>query len=91
MAPLPIGSTILISGAGIIGNLWASILHHSGHRKVIIAEPVLARRELTQKLGTYKSYISIAFKQYILAWCISRNRCIHAHREHTHMHVCMCV
>lgn len=52
VAPLPIGSTVLISGAGIIGNLWTSVLHHSGHRKVIIAEPTLARRQLSLKLET---------------------------------------
>jgi len=51
IAPIPVGLRILILGAGIIGNLWASILHHQGHRRVIISEPQEARRKLTKNLG----------------------------------------
>nr|CAD7451690.1 unnamed protein product [Timema bartmani] len=50
--PIPIGSNILILGAGIIGNLWASVLHLQGHRRVIVSEPQEGRRKLLQKLGT---------------------------------------
>lgn len=73
VAPLPIGSTVLISGAGIIGNLWTSVLHHSGHRKVIIAEPVLARRQLSQKLGTYRYYINSKSNNIFVYLIISCN------------------
>jgi len=52
IAPIPVGLRILILGAGIIGNLWASILHHQGHRRVIVSEPQEARRKLTQNLET---------------------------------------
>lgn len=50
--PIPVGSRILIVGAGIIGNLWASILHHQGHRRVTVSEPQEARRKLFEKLET---------------------------------------
>ncbi|KAJ9574653.1 hypothetical protein L9F63_008185 [Diploptera punctata] len=52
ISPVPVGSTILILGAGIIGNLWAAVLHLQGHRKVIVSEPLEARRKLLEKLGT---------------------------------------
>jgi threonine dehydrogenase-like Zn-dependent dehydrogenase len=41
----------LILGAGIIGNLWASVLHLQGHRRVTVTEPQAARRKLFEKLG----------------------------------------
>ena len=47
-------SKILILGAGIIGNLWSCLLHHFGHRKVIVSEPSLERRMITEGLGKYK-------------------------------------
>ncbi|XP_069684539.1 uncharacterized protein [Periplaneta americana] len=50
--PIPVGSRILILGAGIIGNLWASVLHLQGHRRVIVSEPQEARRKLLAKLET---------------------------------------
>nr|CAD7613936.1 unnamed protein product [Timema genevievae] len=56
--PIPIGSNILILGAGIIGNLWASVLHLQGHRRVIVSEPQEARRKLLQKLETNFEIIS---------------------------------
>jgi pyrroline-5-carboxylate reductase len=46
-----VGSRIVILGAGIIGNLWASVLHLQGHRRVIISEPQEARRKLATNLG----------------------------------------
>ncbi|KAK7862918.1 hypothetical protein R5R35_003255 [Gryllus longicercus] len=50
--PIPIGKDILIMGAGIIGNLWACVLHLQGHRKVIVSEPQEARRKLVANLNT---------------------------------------
>ncbi|XP_021918601.1 D-arabinitol dehydrogenase 1-like isoform X1 [Zootermopsis nevadensis] len=52
ITPIAVGSRILILGAGIIGNLWASVLHLQGHRRVTISEPQEARRKLLQKLET---------------------------------------
>ncbi|XP_063242366.1 D-altritol 5-dehydrogenase-like [Bacillus rossius redtenbacheri] len=52
VGPMPVGSAILIQGAGIIGNLWACALHHQGHRKVIISKPSEARRKALRKLDT---------------------------------------
>jgi threonine dehydrogenase-like Zn-dependent dehydrogenase len=51
--PIAVGSRILILGAGIIGNLWASILHLQGHRRVTVSEPQEARRKMLEKLGLY--------------------------------------
>jgi threonine dehydrogenase-like Zn-dependent dehydrogenase len=53
ITPIAVGSRILILGAGIIGNLWASILHLQGHRRVMVSEPQEARRKLLEKLGSY--------------------------------------
>jgi len=54
ITPIAVGSKILILGAGIIGNLWASILHLQGHRRVIVSEPQETRRKLLEKLGLYE-------------------------------------
>lgn len=51
IAPILIGSRILITGAGIIGNLFAATLHHQGHRKVTISEPNKNRLKLTENLS----------------------------------------
>lgn len=49
--PIPIGQRILVAGAGIIGLLWSSALHHLGHRKTVtISEVQKERRELAKKL-----------------------------------------
>ena len=42
---------VLIVGAGIIGNLWASLLHYKGVRNIIVSEFSEARRRITDKLG----------------------------------------
>ena len=42
---------VLIVGAGIIGNLWASLLHYKGVRSIIVSEFSEARRRITDKLG----------------------------------------
>lgn len=44
-------SKILLLGAGIIGNLWMSLLHHFGQRKVIVSEPSMDRRNIAEGLG----------------------------------------
>ena len=44
-------SRILITGAGIIGNLWVAILHHHGARNVTVSEPAEGRRTITEGLG----------------------------------------
>jgi len=49
--PIAIGERILIAGAGIIGLLWSSALHHLGHRKTVtISEVQPKRRELAKNL-----------------------------------------
>lgn len=53
IAPIPIGSKILITGAGIIGNLWAAALHHHGHRNVTISEPNKNRLKLLENLSRF--------------------------------------
>ena len=45
-------SKILILGAGIIGNLWMSLLHHNGLRDVTVSEPSDNRRQIAARLGT---------------------------------------
>lgn len=42
---------ILVTGAGIIGNLWVTILHYHGVRNVTVSEPAPGRRNITEKLG----------------------------------------
>ena len=55
------GSKILILGAGIIGNFWVSMFHHSGFRKdVWVSEPSQGRREITKKLGE-ESAVAVSF------------------------------
>ena len=42
---------VLVTGAGIIGNLWVTMFHHHGVRNVTVSEPALGRRNITQLLG----------------------------------------
>lgn len=50
--PVNIGSKVLVIGAGIIGLLWACVLHlHGLRRTVTVSEPNEKRRELASKLG----------------------------------------
>lgn len=51
LQPVAMGSRILVQGAGIIGALWVSTLHHLGHRDIIVSEPNEARRAIIKKLG----------------------------------------
>ena len=48
---------VLIVGAGIIGNLWATLLHYKGVRNIIVSEFSEARRRITDKLGMSLSSI----------------------------------
>lgn len=50
--PIPIGSKILIVGAGIIGNLWVTVLHLQGHKDVTVSEVNKARLEIVKGLDT---------------------------------------
>ncbi|KAL1489350.1 hypothetical protein ABEB36_014263 [Hypothenemus hampei] len=52
LSPVSVGSRILVIGAGIIGNLWISVLHHHGHRKVTVSEPNATRLNYVRKLET---------------------------------------
>eukprot|EP00088_Acartia_fossae_P070882 TRINITY_DN9593_c0_g1_i3.p1 TRINITY_DN9593_c0_g1~~TRINITY_DN9593_c0_g1_i3.p1 ORF type:complete len:370 (-),score=74.78 TRINITY_DN9593_c0_g1_i3:83-1159(-) len=45
-------SRILVIGAGIIGNLWVSMLHHNGYRDVTVSEPAQGRRDILANLET---------------------------------------
>lgn len=52
MNPINVGLRILVVGAGIIGLLWACLLHLHGLRKTVtISEPQEKRREMAKKLG----------------------------------------
>ncbi|XP_041970637.1 D-arabinitol dehydrogenase 1-like [Aricia agestis] len=51
-APLPIGSKILIVGAGIIGNLWVTTLHVQGHKDVTVSEMNKTRLDIVKKMNT---------------------------------------
>ncbi|KOC67685.1 Sorbitol dehydrogenase [Habropoda laboriosa] len=48
---VPVGSNVLITGAGIIGILWACLLHLHGLRKTVtVSEPQEPRRKLLSNL-----------------------------------------
>ncbi|XP_029668645.1 uncharacterized protein LOC115238736 [Formica exsecta] len=50
--PVNVGNRVLVIGAGIIGLLWACLLHLHGLRKTVtISEPQQKRRELATHLG----------------------------------------
>ncbi|XP_026322665.1 D-arabinitol dehydrogenase 1-like [Hyposmocoma kahamanoa] len=51
-SPISVGKKILIVGAGIIGNLWVTTLHHHGHREVTVSEMNKSRLEIVKKLNT---------------------------------------
>ena len=48
---------VLIVGSGIIGNLWATLLHYKGVRNVVVSEASELRREITHKLGKFGYYM----------------------------------
>lgn len=50
--PVNVGSKVLVIGAGIIGLLWACLLHLHGLRKTVtISEPQQKRRQIADNLG----------------------------------------
>lgn len=50
--PVHVGDKVLVIGAGIIGLLWACLLHLHGLRKTVtISEPQPRRRLAAKKLG----------------------------------------
>jgi len=51
-SPVQPDSRILITGAGIIGNLWVTMFHFHGFRDVTVSEPAVGRRKITEKLGS---------------------------------------
>lgn len=51
LMPLATTSDILICGSGIIGLLWASLLHFHGYRKVTISEISERRRSLANGMN----------------------------------------
>ncbi|XP_049883883.1 uncharacterized protein LOC126379235 [Pectinophora gossypiella] len=51
-SPLFVGQKILVVGAGIIGNLWVSVLHLHGHRDVTVSEMNKSRLEIVKNLET---------------------------------------
>lgn len=55
ISPIPVGSKILIIGAGIIGNLWVAVLHLHGHRRVTVSEPNVARLNTIKKLSKFNT------------------------------------
>ncbi|XP_059057756.1 D-altritol 5-dehydrogenase-like [Achroia grisella] len=57
-APLSVGQKILIVGAGIIGNLWVTTLHHHGHRDVTVSEMNQNRLKIVERLDTGYRLIS---------------------------------
>ncbi|CAG0890628.1 unnamed protein product [Cyprideis torosa] len=48
------GSDILILGSGVVGLMWASLLHHQGQRNLTISEPRESRRNTAKKLDVFK-------------------------------------
>ncbi|XP_014209736.1 D-arabinitol dehydrogenase 1 [Copidosoma floridanum] len=52
ISPVLVGQRVLVIGAGIIGLLWACLLHlHGLRRTVTISEPQQRRREMAKSLG----------------------------------------
>jgi len=51
-SPIQPDHRVLVTGAGIIGNLWVALLHHHGFRNVTVSEPAAGRRRITQGLDT---------------------------------------
>lgn len=52
ISPVNIGHKVLIIGAGIIGLLWACVLHINGLRKTVtVAERLPSRQKQIEKLS----------------------------------------
>lgn len=64
--PYPhVGWKILVMGAGIIGLLWTCLLHHLGHRNVVVVEISETRRESFKKLSNTFLYFDYCNHSYI--------------------------
>ncbi|XP_058800798.1 D-altritol 5-dehydrogenase-like isoform X2 [Phymastichus coffea] len=52
MSPIDVGQRVLVSGAGIIGLLWAAALHLHGLRKTVtVCEPQDKRKDMVKRMG----------------------------------------
>ncbi|KAJ3650942.1 hypothetical protein Zmor_017017 [Zophobas morio] len=60
VSPLPLGGDVLVIGAGIIGTLWACLLHLHGHRRVTVVELNARRRHLIGGLMGEMGYDVVA-------------------------------
>ena len=49
--------SICIIGAGIIGLLWAAVLHYRGYRDITIVDKEPARRETARRLDLGYKYV----------------------------------
>ncbi|KAJ8958447.1 hypothetical protein NQ318_002234 [Aromia moschata] len=52
ISPVTVGTKILVTGAGIIGNLWVCALHLQGHRNVTVSELNPIRLGMLKNLNT---------------------------------------
>ncbi|XP_018563106.1 D-arabinitol dehydrogenase 1-like [Anoplophora glabripennis] len=52
ISPVTVGTKILVTGAGIIGNLWVCALHLQGHKNVTVSEPNTTRLNMLRNLNT---------------------------------------
>lgn len=59
--PVNVGNRVLVIGAGIIGLLWACLLHLHGLRKTVtISEPQEKRREIADNFGNADHSLGLA-------------------------------
>ncbi|CAH1959225.1 unnamed protein product [Acanthoscelides obtectus] len=56
--PITISMNILITGAGILGTLWACMLHHQGYRNVTISDDNQKKLNVLRKMNTGFSLIT---------------------------------
>lgn len=73
VSPIHVGSKILVTGAGIIGNLWVCALHLQGHRNVTVSEPNTARLDMLRRLGKFLPLIiTVVVRLYLIVVSLSR-------------------
>lgn len=53
ISPVSIGQKILVTGAGIIGNLWVCLFHLHGHKNVTVSEPNESRLKMLKELSKH--------------------------------------
>lgn len=49
--PIRLGETVVVFGQGVVGTLAAQTLRQTGARRVLVVDPLRARRELALRLG----------------------------------------